>query len=70
MCIRDSFRTASFISGALCLLAGVLAVLTIRNPRRAAAPAAEPVSQFHCGLDAPPPAPVPAPQPAAGATGR
>jgi len=64
------FRTASFISGALCLLAGVLAVLTIRNPRRAAAPAAEPVSQFHCGLDAPPPAPVPAPQPAAGATGR
>ena len=64
------FRNATFISGALCLLAGVLAVLTIRNPRRAAAPAAEPVSQFHCGLDAPPPAPVPAPQPATGATGR
>jgi EmrB/QacA subfamily drug resistance transporter len=64
------FRTASFISGALCLLAGVLAVLTIRNPRRAAAPAAAPPSQFHCGLDAPPAAPVPAPQPAAGATGR
>jgi EmrB/QacA subfamily drug resistance transporter len=62
------FRNASFISGGLCLLAGVLAALTIRNPRRAEAPAAEPASQFHCGLDAPPPpaslaAPAPAPVP-------
>jgi len=58
------FRTASFISGALCLLAGVLAAFTIRNPRRAEAPAAEPAGQFHCSLDAPPPAPVVALQPA------
>jgi EmrB/QacA subfamily drug resistance transporter len=60
------FRTASFISGGLCLLAGVLAAVTIRNPSRAEAPAAaEPASQFHCGLDAPPPpASVPALQPA------
>jgi EmrB/QacA subfamily drug resistance transporter len=64
------FRTASFISGALCLLAGVLAALTIRNPRRAEAPAAKPASQFHCGLDAPPRAPTQALQPAEGATGR
>ncbi len=60
------FRTASFISAGICILAGVLAAATIRNPRRAKAPAAEPVSQFHCSLDAPPPPlPVPAPQPAA-----
>jgi EmrB/QacA subfamily drug resistance transporter len=58
------FRTASFISGGLCLLAGALAAFTIRNPGRAEAPAAEPVSPFHCGLDAPPPSPVVALQPA------
>jgi hypothetical protein len=63
------FRNATFISGALCLLAGILAVLTIRNPRRAETPATGPASQFACGLDAPP-APVPAPQPAAPATGQ
>jgi EmrB/QacA subfamily drug resistance transporter len=59
------FRTASFISGGLCLLAGVLAAFTIRNPRRAEAPAAEPAGAFHCGLDAPPPSPIVALQPAA-----
>jgi EmrB/QacA subfamily drug resistance transporter len=58
------FRTASLISGALCLLAGVLAVLTIRNPSRAKAPAAAGPSQFHCSLDAPPPPPVAEPVPA------
>jgi len=47
------FRTASFISAGLCALGGVLAAVTIRNPRRA--PAAEPAPQYyHCGLDAPP----------------
>jgi EmrB/QacA subfamily drug resistance transporter len=59
------FRTASFISGGLCLLAGVLAAFTIRNPSRAKAPATEPASAFHCGLDAPPPSPIVAPRPAA-----
>ena len=58
------FRTASFISAGMCVLAGVLAAATIRNPRRAGAPAAEAPSQFHCSLDAPPPPPVPATQPA------
>jgi EmrB/QacA subfamily drug resistance transporter len=48
------FRTASFISGGLCLLAGALAAFTIRNPRRAEGPAAESPTAFHCGLDAPP----------------
>ena len=46
------FRTAVFISAGLCILAGGLAALTIRNPRRAGAPA-EP-HNLHCGLDAPP----------------
>jgi hypothetical protein len=64
------FRTASFISGGLCLLAALLAVLTIRNPRRAEAPAAEQPSPFHCGLDAPPRSCPVAAQPAAEATGR
>jgi EmrB/QacA subfamily drug resistance transporter len=58
------FRTASFISGGLCLLAGLLAAFTIRNPRRAEAPAAEQAGAFHCGLDAPPPSPIVALQPA------
>jgi EmrB/QacA subfamily drug resistance transporter len=46
------FRTAVFISAGLCVLAGGLAALTIRNTRRAGAPA-EP-HNLHCGLDAPP----------------
>ena len=63
------FRTAVFISGGLCLLAGAVAAVTIRNPSRVKAPvAAEAPMQFHCGLDAPPPsasaaAPQPAPAP-------
>jgi EmrB/QacA subfamily drug resistance transporter len=46
------FHRASVISACLCVLAGVLAGLTIRNPRRAAG--AEEPPQFHCGLDGPP----------------
>ena len=46
------FRTAVFIAAGLCVLAGALAALTIRNPRRAEHPA-EP-HNLHCGLDAPP----------------
>jgi EmrB/QacA subfamily drug resistance transporter len=50
------FRKASFITAGLCVLAGILAAVTIRNPSRAkpaAAGARAPV--LHCGLDAPPP---------------
>jgi EmrB/QacA subfamily drug resistance transporter len=46
------FRTAVFISAGLCILAGGLAALTIRNPRGVGGPA-EP-HNLHCGLDAPP----------------
>jgi EmrB/QacA subfamily drug resistance transporter len=46
------FHTASAISGVLCVLGGVLAALTIRNPRRVPE---QPVPRcVHCGLDAPP----------------
>ncbi len=47
------FHTASFISAGLCVLGGVLAAVTIRNPRRAAAPAAA-QQLFNCAVDAPP----------------
>jgi EmrB/QacA subfamily drug resistance transporter len=53
------FHMASFISGGLCALGGVLAAIAVRNPRRA--PAAAPQQAYHCALDAPPQA---APQPA------
>jgi MFS family permease len=46
------FRTAVLISAGLCILAGGLAALTIRNPR-GVGPTAEP-HNLHCGLDAPP----------------
>jgi EmrB/QacA subfamily drug resistance transporter len=46
------FRTAVFIAAGLCVLAGGLAAVTIRNPRPAQRPA-EP-HNLHCGLDAPP----------------
>jgi MFS family permease len=51
------FGVASLISAALCLAGGVLAAITIRNPRPQAGPA--PKQLLHCALDAP------APQPAA-----
>ncbi len=50
------FRTASFISAGLCVAAGVMAAVTIRNPERAAAPPAR--EPFHCALDAPAQCPV------------
>jgi EmrB/QacA subfamily drug resistance transporter len=48
------FHTASSISGGLCILAGVLAAGTIRNPHPAALAKAVPTGVVHCGLDAPP----------------
>ncbi len=49
------FHRASLIAAGLCVIGGLLAAVTIRNPRRAragAAPAPSPV--LHCGLDGPP----------------
>jgi EmrB/QacA subfamily drug resistance transporter len=46
------FRTAVFISAGLCILAGGLAALTIRNPNRTRQP--DEPHHLHCGLDAPP----------------
>ena len=48
------FHTASFISGGLCVLGGVLAAVTVRNPRRAPTAAPAPQQPFHCAVDAPP----------------
>jgi EmrB/QacA subfamily drug resistance transporter len=48
----DGFHTASLIAGALCVLAGGIAALTIRNPHPAVVTKTRPTS--HCGLDAPP----------------
>jgi EmrB/QacA subfamily drug resistance transporter len=45
------FHTASLISAALCVLGGLLAAVTIRNPRRVAPPTRQ---DLHCCLDAPP----------------
>jgi len=47
------FHRASVISAGLCVLAGVLAAFTIKNPHRAEG-AAQEAPQFHCGLDGPP----------------
>lgn len=53
------FRTACFISAALCVLGGLLAAVTIRNPARAPVTATGPAvtehrTVLHCGLDCPP----------------
>ena len=59
------FHTASLISAGLCVLGGVLAALTIRNPRPTAAPPA--ARQIpHCGIDAPPARCASSPVPATG----
>jgi len=50
------FHKASFITAGLCVLAGALAAVSIRNPSRVKPRAAEAGAQvLHCGLDAPPP---------------
>jgi EmrB/QacA subfamily drug resistance transporter len=58
----SGFRTAMFLSAALCVAGGALAAVFIRNPAPTAAPAppAAPQPVLHCALDAPPvPAAVP-----------
>ena len=54
--LAAGFRTAVFISGALCAAGGLLAAVTITNPARIRRPAdtAGPEQYLHCALDAPP----------------
>jgi hypothetical protein len=54
--LAAGFRTAVLISGGLCAAGGLLAAVTIVNPRRAPRPAGAPAPEecLHCGLDAPP----------------
>jgi EmrB/QacA subfamily drug resistance transporter len=54
--LASGFRTAMLISGVAGAAGGLIAALTIRNPARAAPPAAveEYSHTFHCGLGAPP----------------
>jgi len=54
--LEAGFHHASLIAAGLCGAAGILAALTVRNPRRAAGQAAAPAvgHTLHCALDAPP----------------
>ncbi|GAA3210402.1 MFS transporter [Dactylosporangium siamense] len=52
--LSAGFHTAVLICAALCLLAGAVAAVTIRNPK-APVPAETP---WHCAVDAPPAAPL------------
>jgi hypothetical protein len=61
------FHRASLIAAGLCVIGGVLAAFTIRNPRSARVEAAPAPGPLHCSLDAPP-ARVSVPAPAAGRT--
>jgi EmrB/QacA subfamily drug resistance transporter len=56
--LSSGFHTASLIAAGLCLIAGILAALTIRKPAPAPpSPGAVPPQRHpsHCALDAPPP---------------
>ena len=50
------FHTAALISAGLCVVGGLVAALTIRNPARVPAVPGPPTApaRMHCGLDAPP----------------
>jgi EmrB/QacA subfamily drug resistance transporter len=53
----SGFHTAVLIAAGLCVVGGVVAALTIRNPRPELRPRPTPIDEhaLHCGLDAPPP---------------
>jgi hypothetical protein len=51
--LTSGFRTAVLIAAGACAFGGLLAVLTIRNPRQEAGPQ---MANWHCALDAPAPA--------------
>jgi EmrB/QacA subfamily drug resistance transporter len=58
--LSAGFHRAGLIAGGLCVLAGLLAALTIRKPAAAIiAGAPSTVPPRHCGLDAPPPGVLP-----------
>jgi MFS family permease len=52
--LAAGFRTAVLISAGACVLGGVLAALTIRNPHRDAPRRHRLDREMHCALDAPP----------------
>ena len=52
--LAAGFRTAALISGALCAAGGLLAAVTITNPRDGPEPAGAPGYCLHCALEAPP----------------
>ena len=54
--LAAGFRIAVLISGALCAAGGLLAAVTIANPRKSSEPpgASAPGHYLHCGLEAPP----------------
>jgi MFS family permease len=54
--LAAGFRTAVLLSGGLCAAGGLLAAVTITNPRRVPRPAGAPAPAelLHCGLEAPP----------------
>jgi hypothetical protein len=56
--LAQGFRTAVYISGVTCALGGVIAVLTIRNPARTPAQAAEATCPYSCAVTIPPPRPL------------
>jgi hypothetical protein len=58
--LSSGFHTAVLICAGLCLVAGALAAVTIRNPSKAApAPAVPATPWLHCAVDAPPAAAAP-----------
>jgi hypothetical protein len=54
--LAAGFRIAVLISGGLCAAGGLLAAVTIANPRRSPQPAGASAAghYMHCGLEAPP----------------
>ena len=51
--LASGFRTAVLISAGFCVLGGVLAGLTIRNPDRHCTPAQQLGREFHCAVSPP-----------------
>ncbi len=52
--LAAGFRTAVFIAGITCAAGGLIAVLTITNPRRTATKVDPQLTSFHCALGGPP----------------
>jgi EmrB/QacA subfamily drug resistance transporter len=52
--LNAGFRTAMVISAAFCVVGGILAAATIKNPARPSAPADQLAHDLHCAVGAPP----------------